>query len=55
MSHDAVDKPDHEARGLAASGAGTIDCARHDLKRPNGVGDLQLGERLVYLHNVMVF
>ncbi|KAF9457802.1 hypothetical protein BDZ94DRAFT_1285142 [Collybia nuda] len=47
MSHDAVDKPDREARGLAASGAGTIDCARHDFKRPNGVGDLQLGERYI--------
>ncbi|KAG6912802.1 hypothetical protein DXG01_012027, partial [Tephrocybe rancida] len=45
VSHDAVNKPDKEARGLAASGAGTVDCARHDMKRPNGVGDLQLGER----------
>ncbi|KAG6823301.1 hypothetical protein H0H92_010681, partial [Tricholoma furcatifolium] len=45
VSHDAVNKPDKEARGLSASGAGTVDCARHDMKRPNAVGDLQLGER----------
>ena len=45
VSHDAVDKPDREARGLAASGAGTVDCARHNLKRPNGIGDLKKGER----------
>ncbi|KAF8056174.1 hypothetical protein FPV67DRAFT_1432087 [Lyophyllum atratum] len=45
VDHDAVNKPDREARGLAASGAGTIDCSRHDFKRPLGVGDLQKGER----------
>ena len=45
VNHDAVNKPDREARGLAASGIVTIDCARHNLKRPNGVGDVQLGER----------
>jgi hypothetical protein len=45
VSHDAVNKPDREARGLAASGVITIDCARHNLKRPNGVGDVQLGEK----------
>ncbi|KAG6825678.1 hypothetical protein H0H92_002841 [Tricholoma furcatifolium] len=43
--HKAVNKPDKEARGLLASGAGTVDCAHHDMKRPNAVGDLQLGER----------
>jgi hypothetical protein len=48
VSHDAVNKPDREARGLAASGAGTVDCARHNFKRPNGVGDLQKGERYVF-------
>jgi hypothetical protein len=25
----------------------TVECARHELKRPNGVGDLQKGERSV--------
>ncbi|KAG2357826.1 hypothetical protein BDR07DRAFT_1379859 [Suillus spraguei] len=32
-------------RGLAAMGVGTVDCARHNIKRPNGVGDLQKGEK----------
>jgi hypothetical protein len=35
------------SRGLAATGVGTIDCARHNMKLPNGVGDLQKGERHV--------
>lgn len=34
-------------QGLAVTGIGTVDCARHDMKRPNGVGDLQKGERYV--------
>ena len=45
VSHDAVNKPDQEARGLAASRIFTIDCARHNFKRPNSVGDIQAGER----------
>ena len=46
VNHDAVNKLDREARGLAASsGIFTIDCARHNFKRPNGVGDIQAGER----------
>ncbi|KAJ7017626.1 hypothetical protein C8F04DRAFT_1279060 [Mycena alexandri] len=47
VSHDAVDKPDREACGTASSGIATVDCARHNMKRPNGVGDLQLGERYI--------
>ncbi|KAG1838734.1 hypothetical protein DFJ58DRAFT_718685 [Suillus subalutaceus] len=31
--------------GLAATEVGTIDCAQHNVKLPNGVGDLQKGER----------
>ncbi|KAJ7890976.1 hypothetical protein B0H14DRAFT_3428848 [Mycena olivaceomarginata] len=45
VAHDAVDKPDREARGTASSGIGAVDCARHNMKRPLAVGDLQLGER----------
>ncbi|TEB19287.1 hypothetical protein FA13DRAFT_1802430 [Coprinellus micaceus] len=45
VAHDAVDKPDREARGLAASGVVAIVCTRHEMKLPNGVGDLQKGER----------
>ncbi|KAJ6484283.1 hypothetical protein DFH09DRAFT_1252934 [Mycena vulgaris] len=43
--HDAVNTPDKEARGTASSGIGTVDCARHNMKRPLGVGDLQQGEK----------
>ncbi|KAJ6556339.1 hypothetical protein B0H19DRAFT_947312 [Mycena capillaripes] len=45
VAHDAVDKPDRESLGTVSSGIGTVDCARHNMKRPNGVGDLQKGER----------
>ncbi|KDQ25464.1 hypothetical protein PLEOSDRAFT_1106392 [Pleurotus ostreatus PC15] len=34
-------------KGVSASGVGTIECARHDMKRPLSVGDLQLGEKYV--------
>ncbi|KAJ7108897.1 hypothetical protein C8R43DRAFT_1139824 [Mycena crocata] len=47
VAHDAVDKPDREARGTASSGIGAVDCARHNMKRPLAVGDLQLGERYI--------
>ncbi|KAJ6525006.1 hypothetical protein B0H19DRAFT_1340096, partial [Mycena capillaripes] len=32
-------------RFIVSSGIGTVDCARHNMKRPSGVGDLQKGER----------
>jgi hypothetical protein len=42
------------SHGLAATGVGTVDCARHDMKLANGVGDLQKGEKCVeFLSNVM--
>ncbi|KAJ7130004.1 hypothetical protein C8R43DRAFT_896294, partial [Mycena crocata] len=47
VAHDAVDKPDREVRGTASSGIGAVDCARHNMKRPLAVGDLQLGERYI--------
>ncbi|KAJ7818926.1 hypothetical protein B0H13DRAFT_2132258 [Mycena leptocephala] len=53
VAHDAVDKPDREARGTASSGIGTVDCARHNMKRPNSIADLQLGER--YLNMDYIF
>ncbi|KAJ6548887.1 hypothetical protein B0H19DRAFT_1032024 [Mycena capillaripes] len=45
VAHDAVNTPDKEVRGTASSGIGTVDCARHNMKRPRAVGDLQQGER----------
>ncbi|KAJ7194745.1 hypothetical protein GGX14DRAFT_537360 [Mycena pura] len=33
------------AKGLRASGIGSVSCSRHELFRANGTGDLQRGER----------
>ncbi|KAG1887678.1 hypothetical protein F4604DRAFT_1877515 [Suillus subluteus] len=45
-SHNAVNLANSRvSRGLAATGAGTINCARHNFKWPCSVGDLQKGER----------
>ncbi|KAG2340636.1 hypothetical protein BDR05DRAFT_1032843 [Suillus weaverae] len=47
-SHNTVNMADTKSnRGLAATGLGTVDCARHNMKRPNAVGDLQKGERYI--------
>ncbi|KAJ2921444.1 hypothetical protein H1R20_g15648, partial [Candolleomyces eurysporus] len=35
----------HSDEGYAATGVATVECARHNMKRPLGVGDLQRGER----------
>ncbi|KAF8868189.1 hypothetical protein BD779DRAFT_1615477 [Infundibulicybe gibba] len=45
-NHNMVNA-EHLTRGLAATGVGTIDCARHDMKLPKSVGDLQKGEQYV--------
>ncbi|KAF8883132.1 hypothetical protein BD779DRAFT_1444238, partial [Infundibulicybe gibba] len=45
-NHSAVNAS-RSAKGLAATGVGTIDCARHDMKRPSSVGDLQEGEKYI--------
>jgi len=34
-------------KGTAASGIGTVECSRHDMKWPTAVGDLQKGEQSV--------
>jgi hypothetical protein len=45
-SHNAVNMADtKQSQGLAATGVGTVDCAHHNFKRPNRVGDLQKGEK----------
>jgi Kyakuja-Dileera-Zisupton transposase len=38
-----------KSEGLRATGIGAVICARHALYRPNGMGDLQKGERYVYI------
>ncbi|KAG1794534.1 uncharacterized protein HD556DRAFT_1431905 [Suillus plorans] len=46
VSHNAVNMADTKSScGLAATGVGTVDCARHEFKLPTGVGDLQKGEK----------
>ncbi|KAJ7575193.1 hypothetical protein C8J56DRAFT_801798 [Mycena floridula] len=48
VSHDAVNKADRkEVRGLKVTGLATVDCTRHEMKRPNGLAALQKGERYV--------
>jgi hypothetical protein len=40
--HDAVNSADtRPGQGYAATGVATVECARHNMKRPLGVGDLQ--------------
>jgi hypothetical protein len=34
-------------KGLRTTGVGGVTCARHNMWRPNGIGDLQRGERYV--------
>ncbi|KAH0828706.1 hypothetical protein J3R83DRAFT_3108 [Lanmaoa asiatica] len=48
VGYNAINMADSKSsRGLAVTGVGTVDCARHDMKLPNGMGDLQKGERYV--------
>ncbi|KAG9311341.1 hypothetical protein JVU11DRAFT_8443 [Chiua virens] len=48
-SHSAVNSAEMKvSKGLAASGVGSICCARHEMKLPCGVGNLQKGERYVH-------
>ncbi|KAH9482438.1 hypothetical protein JR316_0004538 [Psilocybe cubensis] len=47
-NHDAIKSANSRGgHGTAASGLGTAECSRHDMKRPVAVGDLQKGERYV--------
>ncbi|KAJ7581288.1 hypothetical protein C8J56DRAFT_793853 [Mycena floridula] len=48
VSHDAVNRADRkEVHGLKVTGLATVDCTRHEMKRPNGIAALQQGERHV--------
>lgn len=46
-NHNAVNKERSGKMGYAVSGTGAVNCARHDMKRACGMGDLQKGERYV--------
>ena len=47
--HKAILNANMHKEGYLASGVAAILCARHSLVRPNGVGDLQKGERYVLI------
>jgi hypothetical protein len=34
-----------QVKGLRTTGVAGVTCARHNMWRPNGMGDLQMGER----------
>ncbi|KAF6747228.1 hypothetical protein DFP72DRAFT_992589 [Ephemerocybe angulata] len=47
-NHDAIKSASMgRGKGLAATGMGTAQCSRHDMKRPTSCGDLLLGERYI--------
>ncbi|KAI0693244.1 hypothetical protein C8T65DRAFT_711224 [Cerioporus squamosus] len=47
-THDAVKLANIKGTpGLAVTGVATVDCSRHEMKRPCSVGNLQKGERQV--------
>jgi len=47
-NHNAVNMADVKMKkGCDATGVGMVVCARHGMRLPNGVADLQYGERYV--------
>ncbi|KAG1775069.1 hypothetical protein EV702DRAFT_1180498 [Suillus placidus] len=47
-SHNTVNMADTKTnQGLAVTGLDTINCAHHNMKQPNTVGDLQKGEKYI--------
>jgi hypothetical protein len=42
------------SRGYATTGVGVAMCARHEFIQKNGVGDLQKGERYVFLRHLLI-
>ncbi|KAG1721611.1 hypothetical protein EDB19DRAFT_1646367 [Suillus lakei] len=54
ISHNVVNMADiKSSHGLAATDVRMIDCTRHDMKLPNGVGDLQKGERYINMDYIV--
>ncbi|KIK34019.1 hypothetical protein CY34DRAFT_18005 [Suillus luteus UH-Slu-Lm8-n1] len=47
-NHNAMNMAETKLlQGLAATGVGMVDCAWHNFKCPNGIGDLQKGEKYI--------
>ncbi|KAF6746229.1 hypothetical protein DFP72DRAFT_823348 [Ephemerocybe angulata] len=54
-NHDAIKSANvRGARGVAASGLGGTECARHDMRRAMGAADLQKGERYINMDYIML-
>ena len=47
-----MNNADANVPGLAVTGVGTVDCARHNMKWPNSIGDLQLGEKYMDINTI---
>lgn len=55
VSHNTVNMADTKSsHGLTATGVGVVDCARHNMKLANGVGDLQKGEKCIMFLSYIV-
>ncbi|KAI0669043.1 hypothetical protein C8Q78DRAFT_1194055 [Trametes maxima] len=52
--HNAILKANLRKEGYIASGIGAVFCARHAFFRPNGAGDLHLGEKYPYMDYLLV-
>ncbi|KAG7094297.1 hypothetical protein E1B28_007898 [Marasmius oreades] len=44
-----------KTKGLCATGISAVSCARHETFRPNGIGDLQVGERYINMDFLALF
>ncbi|KAG2358630.1 hypothetical protein BDR07DRAFT_1452640 [Suillus spraguei] len=54
ISHNAINMADTKlSKGLAATGVGSVVCARHDMRLANGVGDLQRGEKYMNMDYIV--
>ncbi|KAG2353833.1 hypothetical protein BDR07DRAFT_1454358 [Suillus spraguei] len=54
VSHNAINMADTKlSKGLAATGVGSVVCARHDMRLANGVGDLQRGEKYMNMDYIV--
>ncbi|KAJ3550384.1 hypothetical protein NMY22_g526 [Coprinellus aureogranulatus] len=53
--HDAVNLADiRPGQGYAATGVATVECIRHNMKRPSAVCDLQKGERYFNMDYIFI-
>ncbi|KAK7045327.1 hypothetical protein VNI00_007576 [Paramarasmius palmivorus] len=56
VGFNAIGKANNKkSKGLRATGIGSVTCSRHELFRPNGVGDLQKGERYCNMDAILLF